>query len=190
MQVALRSFLDKGYAETTMSEIAATLGGSKATLWSYFRSKEDLFAAVVSQGMEAYHAGLMQILGAPGELRPTLHRFATNLLLRVTTDDAIGLHRLVMTEGCRFPKMGQIFFEIAPNHTRALLTDYLAAAMKKGQLRDADPALAARTLILLTLAGCREKILWGLLMQRTDDEIQADADFAVDSFLRIYAPEP
>ncbi|HKT77687.1 MAG TPA: TetR/AcrR family transcriptional regulator [Sphingobium sp.] len=189
MQVALRSFLEKGYAATTMSEIAATLGGSKGTLWSYFPSKDDLFAAVLRHAMDAYHAGLMQILDAPGELKPTLHRFATDLLRRVTSPEALALHQLVVTEAARFPKMGAIFFEIAPKHTRALLADYLTAAMARGQLRDADAPLAARTLIMLTLSGCHQKVMWGLLTERSDAQIRQDVDFAVDCFLRIYAPE-
>jgi hypothetical protein len=35
LEVAERSFLEQGYAATTMSAIAAELGGSKGTLWSY-----------------------------------------------------------------------------------------------------------------------------------------------------------
>ena len=49
LDVAAQSFLEHGYAGTTMSAIAATLGGSKGTLWSYFASKEVLFAAVIDR---------------------------------------------------------------------------------------------------------------------------------------------
>ena len=45
--IARDHFFEHGYAGTSMSAIAAALGGSKGTLWSYFRSKEELFAAVV-----------------------------------------------------------------------------------------------------------------------------------------------
>jgi TetR/AcrR family transcriptional repressor of mexJK operon len=48
VDAARRAFLDDGYAATSMSGLLKTLGGSKATLWSYFRSKEELFAAVVA----------------------------------------------------------------------------------------------------------------------------------------------
>ena len=41
--VARSAFFRGGYGGTTMSAIAAELGGSKATLWAYFRHKEDLF---------------------------------------------------------------------------------------------------------------------------------------------------
>src|SRR4026208_346391 len=50
--VARRSFLNNGYAATTMSSIAAELGGSKGTLWSYFPGKEELFAAVLRETTE------------------------------------------------------------------------------------------------------------------------------------------
>jgi AcrR family transcriptional regulator len=47
VQVATRAFLENGYAATSMSAIADELGGSKATLWAHFSSKEELFAAVI-----------------------------------------------------------------------------------------------------------------------------------------------
>src|SRR3546814_10314431 len=47
VDAAREGFFANGYAGTTMSSIASTVGGSKTTLWSYFPSKEALFEAVV-----------------------------------------------------------------------------------------------------------------------------------------------
>ena len=47
LDVASEVFLAQGYAATSMSEIAARLGGSKGTLYNYFRSKEELFSAFI-----------------------------------------------------------------------------------------------------------------------------------------------
>ena len=47
LAIAKRVFLDQGYSGASMSAISAELGGSKGTLWSYFPSKEELFAARV-----------------------------------------------------------------------------------------------------------------------------------------------
>ena len=74
LQVAQRYFLDHGYAGTTMSGIAATLGGSKGTLWNHFPSKEALFAAVLDRVAQAYRARLSQILDAEGDLEAVLLR--------------------------------------------------------------------------------------------------------------------
>src|SRR5262245_55550788 len=45
--IARQHFFEHGYDNTTMSAIAAQLGGSKRTLWSYFSDKEELFTAMV-----------------------------------------------------------------------------------------------------------------------------------------------
>ena len=187
--VAKRSFLENGFAATTMSSIAAELGGSKGTLWSYFPGKEELFAAVLRDATGVYHASLAELLDTGGEVEPTLLRFSHDLLRKVTSPDAIALHRLVAAEASRFPKMGAIFQELAPLSTRNLLARFLEAAMAKGQLRRADAMLAARALVVLTLSGCHQQMIWGDMRAPAAGQIDADVSFAVDCFLRAYAPD-
>jgi AcrR family transcriptional regulator len=45
IEVARQVFFEEGYAAASMSTIAARLGGSKGTLYNYFKSKEELFEA-------------------------------------------------------------------------------------------------------------------------------------------------
>src|SRR6201985_3540974 len=47
LDVAEAVFLEQGFAAASMSEIAARLGGSKGTLYNYFKSKDELFQAYV-----------------------------------------------------------------------------------------------------------------------------------------------
>ena len=54
--VARQHFFEHGYDNTTMSAIAADVGGSKRTLWSYFTDKDELFEAMLldtAQGIRA-----------------------------------------------------------------------------------------------------------------------------------------
>ena len=53
LDVAAQTFRELGYERTTMCEIRARVGGSKATLYSYFASKEELFFAVIAADVEA-----------------------------------------------------------------------------------------------------------------------------------------
>lgn len=188
LAVAADSFFQNGYAGTTMSDIAATLGGSKGTLWSYFPSKEELFAAVLIDATTAYRAELSRILNPLDDIATSLRHFCVSMLNKVTSPTAVALHRLVVAEGTRFPEIATIFFEHAPRSTRRLLADYLRAAMAKGQLRDADPDRAAHALMTLNLSGCHQQIVWGLIDGVTDEMIEHDAAFALDLFLRAYAP--
>lgn len=189
LTVAQRYFMEHGYAGTTMSGIAATLGGSKGTLWNYYPSKEQLFAAVLDRVARAYRAQLSQILDLDADFAQTLHRACISLIGKVTSPEAIALHRLIISEGGRFPELSQIFFELAPRNTRALMAQFLESAMARGQLRRADPVDAARALMALTMAGSHQQLLMGQIAAPDPAGIEQDAIFAVDLFLRAYAPD-
>jgi len=190
LAVAAESFFQNGYAGTTMSDIAATLGGSKGTLWSYFPSKEELFAAVLIEATTTYRAELSRILDPRDDVGTSLRHFCVSFLRKVTSPTAVALHRLVVSEGARFPEVATIFFENAPRGTRGLLADYLRGAMASGQLRAADPEVAAHALITLSLSGCHQQIVWGVIGEVTDEMIEKDTAFALDFFLRAYGPTP
>lgn len=189
MAVAYASFLEHGYAATTMSGIAAKIGGSKATLWSYFPSKEALFEAVLDQATAAFRLQLSSLLDPCGDPEQTLRTFCTSFLEKVTLPEAIALHRLVHAEAGRFPEMGEIFYERAPRTTQALLGAFLASAMDRGLLRPGDPRQAAKVLTVLCMSGCHQQLLLGRLKAPTPELISADADAAIAIFLRAYAPD-
>jgi len=49
---ALRIFSQSGYSEATMDDIAVNAGVAKGTLYYHFKSKEEIFKYVISEGME------------------------------------------------------------------------------------------------------------------------------------------
>ena len=189
LTVAQGYFLDHGYAGTTMSGIAAALGGSKGTLWNHFPSKEDLFAAVLDRVARAYRARLSQILDPDGDLAPTLMRACRSLIEKVTSAESIALHRLIIAEGRRFPELSHIFFDLAPQNTRILLAGFLGGAMDRGLLRRGDTMDAARALMALSMAGAHQQMLIGHIDKASTAQIDADARLAVTLFLRAYAPD-
>src|ERR1700722_18233744 len=72
INVAREIFFEQGYSAASMSRIAARLGGSKGTLYNYFKSKEELFEAQV-RDMCSYAADRIlepTVEGAPIEGAP------------------------------------------------------------------------------------------------------------------------
>ncbi len=189
LAVAGRSFLTNGYAGTTMSAIAATLGGSKGTLWSYFPSKADLFEAVLDHATAAYRAQVTLLLDPCGNLASTLERFGTSFLYKITSPDAIALHRLVQAEAGRFPEVGEIFYQRAPLRTHMMLADFLAQAMDRGLLRRDDPLSAARALAALCMSGSHQQLMLGRIQAATPEFIAEDVARATGIFLRAFAPD-
>jgi AcrR family transcriptional regulator len=186
LDAAQGSFLDQGYDGTTMSGIAARLGGSKATLWSYFPSKEELFTAVVDRATQEFRRQLTLILNPADEIETALMRFCEQFLAKLTSADALALHRLVVGETGRFPELGRIFYERGPRMTHGLLADYIAGVQERGQLIGIDPLRAAQHLTWLCMSGHYQMLLTGFVPSISPADIAEDIEAAMVTFMRAY----
>ena len=95
---ARAAFLRHGYGNTSMSAIAAKLGGSKTTLWTYFRNKRELYDAVVDDLVERYGEALRLPLPPEADPREVLQAFALSLITTVTRPQIVAMHRMVTGE--------------------------------------------------------------------------------------------
>ncbi|WP_016745664.1 TetR/AcrR family transcriptional regulator [Rhizorhabdus wittichii] len=186
--VAHAYFLQHGYAATTMSGIAATIGGSKATLWSYFPSKEALFEAVLDRATAHFRERIISVLVPEADLETTLRSFCRHFLEKVTSPEAIALHRLIVAEAGRVPEIGEMFYQRGPNTMIRLLGDFIELGMTRGKLRPDDPRKVAKLLLALCLQGDHQQVLLGRIDRVDAARIAATADTAVDFLLRAYAP--
>lgn len=128
VDVAKQLFLEQGYAATTMSAVAEAIGGSKATLWAHFASKEALFAEVADAVVGGFAERMEEMLGGQRfsveGLRDFCQRFVGQLLSRESTS----LFRLIIAESGRFPELGEMFFVRGPAITVAGLAIYFEGA--------------------------------------------------------------
>src|ERR1700751_1357559 len=102
LDVAYECFVADGYGATSMSTIATHLGGSKGTLYNYFKSKEELFDAFVRRACSRLHSGIDSV-PAEGDLRGRLVLAARHFLDHLLSPEAIAIYRVVVGEGERFP---------------------------------------------------------------------------------------
>src|SRR3954471_17826102 len=83
---ALRLFDERGYEETTISDIAAAADVSPRTFFSYFPSKDDVVFAEMDERLADVRAGLAE--RTPGETPlATFRRVADALLRAITAED-------------------------------------------------------------------------------------------------------
>src|SRR5262250_1044715 len=141
--IAHTTFIENGYSGTSMSAIAARLGGSKGTLYNYFKSKEELFVAVVERKC-AQILGMMSEaeIKSGGDLRATLADFGEHFLALVLNDENIAMFKLAVSESDRFPEIGQAIYNSGISQNLGRMTEFLRHAKDNGQLRsDADAAV-------------------------------------------------
>src|SRR5271156_5851669 len=97
MSVAREVFFELGYSATSMSSIAARLGGSKGTLYNYFKSKEELFEAQVRDmcGQAADRILESTVQGDPAE---TLSRLGEQYLQHLFSEQTVRMFRILVAE--------------------------------------------------------------------------------------------
>ncbi|MFD2782966.1 TetR/AcrR family transcriptional regulator [Novosphingobium pokkalii] len=144
LAVATEVFTQTGYGATSMSAIAAELGGSKATLYKYFPSKEQLFEAVLMRGCGAVLAALEQLAEADSDdPEAILADFGTRFLTGLCGQRSLDVYRMVHAAGLQFPEAADMFFRCGPDRAGAMLAIVLDRLARQRGVPLRDPRLAA-----------------------------------------------
>jgi len=146
LTAAVAEFRTFGFAGTSMDRIAATAGVSKRTVYNHFASKDELFAAILWQLLDASQA-LDPVVYEPAQpLRGQLLAF-TARKMRLLSDPAfIDLSRVAMAELMHAPERARAMMGKLAEKEEGLAT-WIRAAQADGRLRgDAAPADAAHQL--------------------------------------------
>jgi TetR/AcrR family transcriptional regulator, mexJK operon transcriptional repressor len=187
IETARDVFLTQGYAAASMSEIAAKVGGSKGTLYNYFRSKEELFAAFMVDACQgAANVAYQHLPSADEDLRGGLVDFGELFLTFLLNEQVMAIHRLVVAECGRFPELGRVFYENGPKRGETKLKSYFDGVVASGKLREYDTLSLARWFRDMVFCDVYSRALWGVLEKPTPQEIRRHAEEAADIFLAAF----
>jgi AcrR family transcriptional regulator len=186
LDIARDVFLKEGFAAASMSTIAARVGGSKATLYNYFSSKEELFVAMIQDQCDRNHALLFDFTMDGGDFVDALRRLGERFLRLMLSDEMLDMHRLVIAEAARFPELGKALYEAGPKRGHARVSAFLRAEMPRNGLRADDVDRAAAQLMDLCLTDLYRQRLWNVRGPPTPEEIHTNVDDALKSFMAAH----
>jgi len=188
LENAYQLFRAQGFDGTSMADITSQVGGSKATLYSHFPSKEELFVECMMAALENYMSDTLKHLDeSRSDPQAALRNFGTSVLNFICSPEQVEVRRLMIAEAAR-SGTGKLFFDKI-TALRAQISSFLAACMASGLLRREDPDLAADHLGALLEAEILEPLLLHVREAAPDEEETAlAARRAVAAFLRAYAP--
>jgi AcrR family transcriptional regulator len=188
MEIAASVFLEQGFARTSMSEIAARLGGSKATLYGYFKSKEELFVEVVAaQAIKQLLPAFADLDENSADLRDALVPVGEKLVAFLISPEALAAHRMVMSEAGR-TNIGQDFYMNGRQRGLDLTAAFLERAGKIGKIKPCDFHVAATHLLALIESEWLQPFTFGIARPAPSRlEIRQSTERAVDVFLTAYA---
>ncbi|MCX7285547.1 MAG: TetR/AcrR family transcriptional regulator [Novosphingobium sp.] len=181
-------FLNEGFAATSMSTIARAVGGSKATLYKYFPTKEALFEAVMEQRSAAV-LGPIHSADIPRETpRIFLTAVGERLLAGIYGPEAIAINRVVVGDCVRSPEIGRVFFEMGPDRGKVGVAGQLAIFAKAGSLNLNDPLQGTEDFFALLRGEAHFRVMAGVSAAPDEDEIRRHVRRVVDLLLKLWSP--
>lgn len=185
LAIAQRHFLAHGYNETSLDAIAREAGVAKKTLYHHFGSKAGLFGEIVAQCRNSRIAELSSIMLASSEPEHVLKQLALHVLDFLTRPERVKLHKLVVLEVSRFPKLVRAVMYDKRGKLSGMepLRNWFRDAVTAGKLEIADPDLAADQFVHLVLGGIRDRIILGVVPRPDAAQRERIADQAVKIFL-------
>ena len=192
LDVARAVFLARGYAATSMSEIASKVGGSKGTLYNYFSSKEELFSAVIREtcrGLAETYFDPLPPIGEGKPVRESLIDLGVSLMDFLQTPEIVAMHRLVSGEVGRFPEVGPIFYEAGTKVGIVRFTEYFETAIADGRFPPGDAQMLGQRLKDLVMSDLYLRLQWGVLEHIGAADLREHVDQSVQIFLAAFAPE-
>ncbi len=149
---ALTLFVERGYAHTRLEDVASLAGVSKGTLYLYFANKEDLFKAVVREGLVSPIAEVRSIIeefdGAAFDLvRMVLHGWWE----RIGSRPISGIPKLILAEANNFPEIARFYLAEVVRPGIQAITAIIERGVRSGEFRRVDSAHVAHLVFAPTL---------------------------------------
>ena len=157
---AIHLFADKGFRGTTTRELAAALSITEPVLYQHFRTKSDLYAAIIETKCRQGAVGAAELLG---EIESDDRRFFTalaNLILGHYREDP-DFVRLLLYSALERHDLSNLFFEQHVLSFYDLVAGYIRRRVRAGAFRQVNPRLAARAFIGMVSYHGLVEVLYG-----------------------------
>jgi TetR/AcrR family transcriptional regulator, mexJK operon transcriptional repressor len=180
MEVATELFVSRGYAATSLVDIAKGAGVATRTLYQHFGDKEAIFREVIF-ARRASAMIPMPDLGPAETLFAALHRTAEMSCHYVFAERSVDLMRLMVAESRRFPDLMKRVANATFIRFRANIAAVFERLADRGQIPDGDHALSAQLFLDLVLGSTLVMFYGDWATTRSTTE---EMDLKIDLFIQ------
>jgi len=177
---AFAAFAENGYAATRVEEVAKRAGVSKGLMYLYFKTKEELFKAVIKsvvvRRVDALIAGVEETeLSSEDFLRGPMLEF----MKRIPGSPVSVVVRLLLSEGPRHPDLVDYYWENVVNRGLTALAQFVERGVERGEFRPS----AVNELPQLFIAPVMLSMIWKLLFARRSLDTDKLMETQIDMIL-------
>ena len=185
LKAATDLFCEQGYG-ISMEAIAVRAQVSKQTVYSHFKTKDDLFDTCIRAKCTANQLDI-SLLDDPREPEKVLEEFAWRFQNMLLSDEALNTYKTAVRQSDTHPDLARVYLNAGPRNTTEMVAGYLGQLIAKGVLRsDLNCADAALQFLLM----CHGKVVyWAYLGQESEETEQERREYlrtCVSMFLQGY----
>jgi len=148
LDAALSLFTEKGYARTTVDQVAKRAGFSKGTVYLYFASKEAILEGLVRRTVEPVaEAAFETMADFRGDPRPVLAQFLRAMAQALAVPKTRAVVMIVLQEAPVAPNIAALYRKSVLERALPAMIALLAQGVAGGHIRAIDPELTARSVI-------------------------------------------
>jgi len=174
LNAAIELFRDRGYEATRLEDVADEAGVSKATIYLYFDSKEDLFFALIRENViPMIDQTIAQAENFQGSASDFMRSKARSLGRTLAHTNRGAVLKLVISEARRFPDIANYFRDQVPKRSMENLAKMIQRGIDEGEFRTCDPNAAAAAFIFPLLMN-------GIWMNSIGPDSIVDPDAVID----------
>jgi AcrR family transcriptional regulator len=188
VRIAAELFERHGYDRCSMAALSERLGGSKATLYGYFPSKQDLLRAVIQCEIASEFDRVLHEFHEGSDLRAGLIELGMAYHNKRLSSLPVANIRSIVNQPPG-STMGKEFYETTIRPAFQGLAKQLEVLMEEGRLKRADPWVVLMHWKGLNDWDLFERRLIGAISGPEDVDIKKIVTLAADAFLKLYGVE-
>jgi AcrR family transcriptional regulator len=179
-EAALAAFAEKGYAATRVDDVARRAGVSKGLLYLYFKTKEELFKAVVRSFVVPRIDALVAIVDSSELSSEEFLRGPFLDFVKTLPGSPVSvLIRLMIAEGPKHPDLLQYYWENVVSRGLAAIQELLQRGVQSGEFRSSAVTGMPHLFIMPVVFSVIFKLLFEERSPNTDELIEVQIDLLI-----------
>jgi TetR/AcrR family transcriptional regulator, mexJK operon transcriptional repressor len=186
LKAAMRLFLKRGYASTSMDAIALAARVTKQTVYSHYHNKEKLFTYMVAALCENHTPSSTLLEDSEQPIEALLYEIGLSFLNMITSNEGLAVTRLVIAEVGRQPKLAKRYYEGGTQRMIGMLADFLDRQNKKGALSIPNTVSAASYFFAMLKGSYHLRMLFAIKPIPSSSQKENHVRETVTIFMKLY----
>lgn len=148
LDAALALFVEKGFANTRVEDIATRAGLSKGAVYLYFPSKEAILEGLVRRAVVPIATNALGFLtNYAGDPRLVISGVLKMVAHRLTQPETVAIPKLLIREMIHFPEFAAMYRREVLDRVLPVVEQLIRNGTNEGYFRPVDPQLTVRSIV-------------------------------------------